>query len=63
MLYSTRVIVYASVALAQTATCAAPTAAQSVAEFYKGKTRVIVCASVALAQTATCAAPTAAWHG
>ena len=42
MLYSTRVIVYASVALAQTATCAAPTAAQSVAEFYKGKTIAIL---------------------
>src|SRR5262245_56978256 len=43
MLYSTRVIVCASVALAQTAaTCAAPTAAQSVAEFYKGKTIAIL---------------------
>jgi hypothetical protein len=42
MLHSTRVIVCASVALAETAICAAPTAAQSVAEFYKGKTIAIL---------------------
>jgi tripartite-type tricarboxylate transporter receptor subunit TctC len=42
MLPSTRVIVCASVALAQTAICAAPAAAQSVAEFYKGKTIAIL---------------------
>src|SRR5262245_45866112 len=42
MPHSTRVIVCASVALAQTAICAVPAAAQSVAEFYKGKTIAIL---------------------
>ena len=37
-----RVIACASVALAATAICAAPAAAQSVAEFYKGKTVAIL---------------------
>src|SRR6266511_3447806 len=42
MLRARRVIVCASVALAEIAICAAPSAAQSVAEFYKGKTIAIL---------------------
>jgi tripartite-type tricarboxylate transporter receptor subunit TctC len=42
MLHARRVIVCASVALAEIAICAAPSAAQSVAEFYKGKTIAIL---------------------
>ena len=38
MLHLRRVIVCASVALAEVTICAAPTAAQSVAEFYTGRT-------------------------